>query len=191
MQMGFYFDQTRCTGCYTCTIACKNWHVIPAGPVSWRPVIEIEKGELPNVFVTFLVKGCYHCVRPACMAACPVGAISKRIEDGIMLVDKEKCLGKDGCGLCLQACPYEVPQFGDEENAKMQMCNFCLDRLAEGKNPICVDACPARALDAGPIDQLIAKYGKTREAEGFLYSAELAPSVVFKPKLVRSAVSQP
>ena len=71
----------------------------------------------------------------------------------------------------------------------MEKCNFCVDRLAEGKNPICVDACPARALDAGPIDLLKRNYGEGREAEGFVYSADLDPSVVFKPKPVPAAVS--
>jgi len=189
MQMGFYFDQTRCTGCFTCSIACKDWHDTPAGPVNWLRVIEIEKGNFPDVFVAYFVNSCWHCVNPACVTACPVGAISKRQEDGVVVVDQEKCLGKDNCDMCLQACPYEVPQFGAEQNAKMQKCNFCIDRLAEGKKPICVEACPMRALDAGPLDQLVAKYGKSQDAEGFIYSAELDPSVVFKPKLAPAPVS--
>ena len=183
MQMGFYFDQTRCTGCFTCSVACKDWHNIPAGPANWLRVTCIEKGKFPDVFVAYFISGCWHCANPACVTACPVGAINKRQDDGVVVVDQERCLGKDNCDMCLQACPYQAPQFGAEQNAKMQKCNFCIDRLAEGKEPICVGACPMRALDAGPLDQLIAKYGEVRDAEGFLYSAELAPSVVFKPKL--------
>jgi anaerobic dimethyl sulfoxide reductase subunit B (iron-sulfur subunit) len=183
MQMGFYFDQTRCTGCFTCSVACKDWHDIPAGQTNWLRVMEIEKGKFPNVFVAYLVTGCRHCANPACVTACPVGAISKRQEDGVVVVDQEVCLGKDNCDMCLQACPYEAPQFGTEQNAKMQKCNFCIDRLAEGKYPICVEACPMRALDAGPLDQLMTKYGQSRDAEGFVHSAELDPSVVFNPKL--------
>ena len=64
----------------------------------------------------------------------------------------------------------------------MEKCDFCLDRLTENKKPICVDACPVRALDVGPIESLREKYGDTREAEGFVYFEEVAPSVVFKPK---------
>ena len=188
MQMGFYFDQTRCTGCFTCTVACKDWHDIPAGPASWIPVIEIEKGKYPNVFVAYLAQSCWHCANPSCIPACPVNAISKRAEDGVVLVDQETCLGKDNCDMCLQECPYNVPQFGAEENAKMQKCNFCIDRLAEGKNTICVDGCPMRALDAGPIDELKKKYGETRNTEGFVYYPDLDPSVVFKPKLVPAHV---
>jgi len=182
MQIGFYFDQTRCTGCFTCVVACKDYHNIPAGPISWRSVIEIERGEFPNVFVAYLSKSCWHCALPSCIPACPVDAIIKRKEDGVVVVDQESCLGKESCGNCLKACPYDAPQFGIELNAKMQKCNLCIDRLAEGKKPICVDACPMRALDVGPVDELIIKYGGVIEAEGFIYSVALAPSVVFNPK---------
>ena len=44
MQMGFYFDQTLCTGCYTCIVACKDWHDVPAGPASWMRLKTVEKG---------------------------------------------------------------------------------------------------------------------------------------------------
>ncbi len=182
MQLGFYFDQTRCTGCFTCVVACKDWHDVAAGPASWRRVETIERGRFPEVFVASLSTACCHCADPACVSACPVDAIAKREEDGIVVVDSEKCLGKDDCGLCLQACPYEAPQFGAEDNAKVQMCNLCLERWAEGKKPICVDGCPMRALDAGPIDELSARYGDVREAVGFVYSPQLKPSVIFKPK---------
>jgi len=182
MQMGFYFDQIRCTGCCSCIVACKDWHDVPAGPASWMRLMTVERGKFPQLFVAFLAAPCYHCVEPACVSACPVNAILKREEDGIVVVDSEKCQGKDNCDLCLQACPYDAPQFGAEENAKMQKCHFCLDRLGEGKNPVCVDGCPMRALDAGPLDELRARYGDMKEAEGFLYSSELGPSVVFKPK---------
>ncbi len=181
MQMGFYLDQTRCIGCYTCIVACKDWHDIPAGPASWRKVMTIEKGKYPDLFVAFLTTSCYHCKKPSCIDACPTNAIVKRESDGVVIVKQEDCLGKD-CSACVPACPYEIPQFGAEEKAKMQKCNFCLDRLAENKKPICVDACPTRALDAGPIEELKRKYGDIREAEGFTHSKELIPSIVFKPK---------
>jgi len=186
MQMGFYFDQTRCTGCYACVVACKDWHDVPAGPASWMRVETIEKGKFPDLFVAFFTHTCYHCADPACVEACPVGAITKSKENGVVLVDRDKCLGKDNCDLCLQACVYKSPQFGAEPNARMQKCNLCPDRLEQGKKPICVAGCPMRALDAGPIEELIALYGDAREAEGFIYSSELKPSIVFKPKVKES-----
>jgi anaerobic dimethyl sulfoxide reductase subunit B len=188
MQMGFYFDQTRCTGCYACVVACKDWHDVPAGPASWRRVATIEQGEFPDLFVAFFTSSCYHCAQPACVAACPTGAIMKKNEDGVVMVDQAKCLGKDQCDLCLQACAYKAPQFGAEPNAKMQMCTLCPDRLQEGKKPICVAGCPMRALDAGPMEEIEALYGDVREAEGFVYSTDLKPSIVFKPKVKPGSV---
>lgn len=182
MQLGFYFDQTRCTGCYTCVVACKDWNDVPAGPASWRKVETIERGKYPDVFVAFLSTSCNHCAKPSCIPVCPVNAITKRKEDGIVVVDRDKCLGKESCDMCLQACPYKAPQFGAEKNAKMQMCNLCAERWAEKKLPICVAGCPMRALDAGPIDQMTAKYRAVQEAQGFTFSPELKPSVTFKSK---------
>ncbi len=183
MQLCFYLDQTRCTGCETCVVACKDWNDVPAGPASWIRVLTTEEGKYPNPFVAFLIIHCYHCARPSCVSACPVGAISKRAEDGIVLVNQEICLGHDKCDMCAQACPYGAPQFGAEDNAKMQKCNFCVDRWVEEKKPICVDACIMRALDAGPKDELRAKYGDIREATGFVYSAEAEPLILFRTKI--------
>ena len=183
MQLGFYFDQTRCTGCYTCIVACKDWHDIDAGPARWMRVTTIEDGKFPDVFVAYLAIACCHCANPLCVPACPASAISKREEDGLVVVDRETCLGKDSCGgACLEACPYNAPQFGAEKDARMQKCNFCLDRLAEGKKPICVDACPMRALDSGPLTELKKKYRGQKGSEGFVYSAKAKPTIIFKPK---------
>jgi anaerobic dimethyl sulfoxide reductase subunit B (iron-sulfur subunit) len=182
MQLAFFIDQSRCTGCYTCTVACKDWHDIPAGPVDWRRVVKIERGKRPHVFLAFHTVSCLHCAEPDCISACPVDAIYKCEEDGIVLVDQEKCLGKDSCGLCLEACPYDVPQFGEEENSEMQKCDFCVERWAEGRKPICVESCPMRALDAGPLEEMQKKYGDLQEVEGFSYDSQNRPSVVFKAR---------
>lgn len=183
MQIGFYFDQTRCTGCGTCIVACKDWNDIPAGPASWIHVLTIEKGGRNSLFVASLVHTCYHCSNPNCLSTCPSGAITKRIEDGIVTVDDKLCLGIESCGLCKEACPYRAPQFGTGNDAKMQKCNFCIDRWVEGKKPICVMGCPTRAMDAGPLDELQRKYGQITEAEGFDYSIQTRPSIILKKKL--------
>lgn len=182
MQLGFYFDQSRCTGCFACVVACKDWHDIPAGPISWRCVTTTEGGRFPNLSVSFLSSACYHCAEPPCVPACPVGAITKRQEDGIVIVDREACLGITSCGACQEACPYGVPQFGTEPDALMQKCDLCLERWEEGKKPICVQACPMRALDTGPLDELKSQYGQTKQVEGFTLSEKAVPSVVFKAK---------
>jgi len=187
MQLAFYFDQTRCTGCSACRVACKDWNDIPAGPENWIRLLETEKGKIPNVYVSYMIAPCFHCLEPVCIPACPVKAISKRPEDGIVVVNTSACLGNTECDVkCLKACPYSAPQFGPEPGARMSKCNFCLDRWAENKLPVCVEACPVRALDAGHLDELEAKYGGTREAEGFKYSARTRPAVIFKPKINRT-----
>lgn len=183
-QLGFYLDQSRCSGCYACVVACKDWNNVPAGPVAWRWVISLEDGKYPYPRVINLSLSCLHCANPSCIEACPVEAIIKRQEDGIVLVDQEKCLGAENCAMpCKEACPYGAPQFGDEQNAKMQKCDFCLERWAEGKKPICADACPLRALDAGSLDELKAKYGDISQIEGFIYSTKAMPAIVCKPQM--------
>jgi len=182
-QIGIYINQDRCMGCFTCAVACKDWHDIDAGPVKWMRIKEIEKGEFPNLFLAFLPLLCYHCEDPACINACPVTAIVKRESDGIVLVDQEKCVGKTECGsLCLKACPWDAPQFGPDQNAKMQKCNLCYERLEKDQQPICVDACPMYALEVDGIEKLREKYDYDYNAEGFKYSEKIKPSVIFKPK---------
>jgi len=181
MQMGFYFDQSRCTGCYACAVACRDKQDIQDTHVSWRSISETETGSYPGVQLCYVSLSCCHCAEPACAEACPVSAIAKRAEDGVMTADREACLGGDACGACKEACPYSVPQFSTQSDDKMQMCTFCLDRLAQGKNPACVDACPLYALDAGPMDELQKKYGAVKAVKGFAPSAT-KPSIIFKPR---------
>lgn len=185
MQLGIYFDQTRCVGCLTCAVACKDWHDIPAGPAHWMRVQCIEKGVFPNVFVAYLVRPCYHCENPACLARCPVEAISKSPENGIVTVNRDLCLGQEKCGICKEACPYGSPQFGGNPDASMEKCDLCLERWGEGKKPICVDACLTRALDAGPLHELKRKYGDGLAAAGFTYQVGVKPSVIMKGRIFR------
>jgi anaerobic dimethyl sulfoxide reductase subunit B len=181
MQMGFCFDQSRCNGCYTCLIACKDWHdSVDAEPQDWIQIKAIEKGKFPEPSLRYFFLTCLHCANPACVAACPVNAISKRESDGIVFVDKEACLGYSTCGgACRAACPYDIPRFSAEADAKMEKCDLCLERWQTQKKPICVEACPMRALDAGPLDELMSRYPGGREAEGFVYHADLSPSFWF------------
>ena len=97
------------------------------------------------------------------------------------MAEAKRCLNCAG-HLCKDVCPYAAPQFAEEEKARMQKCDLCLERWAENKKPICVEGCPVRALDAGPLDELKAKYGAVSAAHGFVYSKVAEPSVVSKPK---------
>ena len=181
MKFGFYFDQSRCTGCYTCNIACRDRHDIQDCSVHWRKITQKEWGKYPNVHLSYISLSCSHCENPVCAQACPADAISKREKDGIMVVDREACLGAESCGMqCREACPYDVPQFNKEGDDKMQMCTLCVEKVEKGKKPVCVDACPMRALDFGALDKLKKKYGKITSTDGFTYSPETKPSIVIK-----------
>jgi anaerobic dimethyl sulfoxide reductase subunit B (iron-sulfur subunit) len=193
MQMGFYFDQTRCTGCAACRVACKDWHDLPAGPESRIRIHYVEKGTWPDVSANYMVLMCYQCLTPVCVDSCSSGALSKRDDDGIVVMDDEACVGHEECGgSCLKACPYDSPQFGLSGNGKMWKCDMCLDRLAEDKQVICVEACPTRALDAAPLEDLKARYragelekgraGKLKEGQEFFYSTRTQPALVMNPK---------
>lgn len=183
MQMKFFYNQSRCTGCYTCVVACKDWHDIPAGPVSWIRISATEKDKYPNPSLSYLFAACFHCAEPICVKACPVDAIQKRSQDGIVYVAQELCIGGEACKFaCKKACPYDVPQFGPEANPKMQKCHFCIERWDAQEKPICIEACPMRALDAGPSKEMEGKYGNIQGAEGFVYSKKVKPSIIFKPK---------
>lgn len=144
-QYGFYFDASRCIQCFTCEIACKVTNEVETG-VFLRQVTETWEGEYPDIKRIFFSKSCMHCENPPCVTACSTGAITKRGEDGIVIVDKDKC---NGCRECLAACPYDVPQFG--RDGTMQMCDYC---IGVGKEPACTESCPAEALFSGPIDEL-------------------------------------
>lgn len=182
MQLAFFFNQSRCSGCLTCVIACKQWHSVDHEVMNWRRVEAIENGIFPDLKISFLSVSCLHCQTPLCTSVCPPSAIFKREEDGVVLVDSEKCLGEPNCGFCKDACPYHIPQFNPDHDLKMEKCNLCLDRLGQGKQPICVDACPMHALDVAPLNKLSRRYGHGKVVDGFCFSREANPSIVLKRK---------
>jgi anaerobic dimethyl sulfoxide reductase subunit B (iron-sulfur subunit) len=161
-QYGFIIDTERCVDCRACVTACQSKHDIELG-VAWRHVTTTWKGSYPNVIFTSLSMACNHCAEPACLNVCPVHAISKRAEDGIVVVDRTKCIG---CRACGKACPYHAPQYG--KNGHMQKCDLCLDRLEAGEKPGCTTTCPAGALAFGTMDELPGLAGKktVRQLEG-------------------------
>ena len=145
-QYGFYYNPARCVQCHTCELACKSTRDVEPW-LQWRRVIETWNGNYPDVTRTFFSLACMHCEVPACMAICPTGAITKREADGIVIVDTEKC---NGCRECFSACPFGVPQFG--EDGILQKCDFC---IVNGGEPACAKSCPTGALKYGIIDELL------------------------------------
>ena len=98
-------------------------------------------------------------------------------KDGIVKVDTTKCMG---CGYCVMACPYNSPQI-DHESGHAVKCEACWERLDAGKTPVCVSACPLRALDSGPIEELKAKYGDVRQIYPLVDPSMTQPNFIIKP----------
>jgi len=171
-------DLRRCVGCQTCTAACKLTNSTPPG-VQWRKVLDVEMGEYPNAERVFVPVGCQHCSDPPCLDVCPSTATRKR-DDGIVTIDYDICIG---CAYCAVACPYQArykvekpafaygkstPQedagFDEARIGVAQKCNFCVDRIDDGKakgltpgvdpdaSPACVNSCIANALSFGDIE---------------------------------------
>lgn len=156
-QFGFSFDQSRCTGCKTCEMACKDYHDLGDG-VSFRTICEFAGGMWhqngegaweQDVFAFYVSMSCNHCTNPVCLRLCTSGAVRK---DGLgfVTIDPDAC---DGCQMCMVACPYHAPRF-DERSGRIAKCDGCHDRVENGLGPICVEACPQRALDFGVYDDL-------------------------------------
>lgn len=184
-QMGFYINQSLCSGCNACVLACKDKNNLDVGS-NFRRVYNYEKGEygqsagsgiVPNIVAYYFSISCNHCTIPKCQLSCPTGAIVKRKEDGVVTIDQSVCAGTQ---LCIRACPYGAPQF-DKKKIKSNKCDFCIDLQEKGEEPACVAACPMRAIDFGPIEELRKKYGDISEIIG-MPSAEITkPNLVITP----------
>jgi anaerobic dimethyl sulfoxide reductase subunit B (iron-sulfur subunit) len=112
------------------------------------------------------------------MKACPNGAIYKEEKYGAVLIDSTRCTGNRRCW---KACPYGSILFAsDSPEEKASKCTMCVDRLAEGKIPICVLSCSMRALEFGPVDQLASQYGNLTQLEEMLSGEVTRPAVFFK-----------
>jgi len=185
-QFAFHFDQRYCTGCMACQIACKDKNDLPVG-LNYRKVSEFCGGSfeldpqtgaiVPHVHAYWLSASCHHCLKPSCVAVCPTGALYKRTEDGIVLVDPDSCIG---CRQCESACPFGAIVFFEDQQ-RIGKCDFCLDLLEAGREPICVSACPMRVLEYGELQALQTRYGTCSQVPGMPDPAENRPALVITP----------
>ena len=140
-------DTRRCIGCHGCSVACKTENDVPLGATRcW--VEYVEKGEFPNVTRHFLPRLCNQCSEPQCVDVCPTGATYKREEDGIVVVDADKCIG---CKYCVLACPYDA-RYINPQTGTADKCDFCLHRVLNGVVPSCVNTCQGRARIFGDMN---------------------------------------
>ncbi len=170
-KLGLVIDLDTCVGCHACAVSCKEWNaegfsgplndIDPYGSApdgvwfnrvhSYEVLADKDSGN-PSQTVNF-PRSCMHCENAHCVTVCPTGASYKRDEDGIVLVDVNKCIG---CKLCSWACPYGAREY-DTEQGVMKKCTLCIDRiynthLPEAERvPACVSTCPAGARHFGDL----------------------------------------
>ncbi len=191
-------DQERCIGCWTCAVGCKEINNEPLG-FWWNRVltastsetngetaattadpasesIDVPHGTFPNVDMAYLPVACQHCGKAPCVKVCPVGASFRR-EDGVVLVDLDRCIG---CRYCVAACPYGIRVFNwgdparepdftlgygkdyrsdgrlvftpDRPRGVVEKCTLCVERIDGGEQPFCVDVCPTGARVFGDLN---------------------------------------
>jgi formate dehydrogenase iron-sulfur subunit len=157
-------DLTRCTGCNSCALACRESNQLPhadtvpqalsSDTFSFVDICQVKQSAA-GVDQRYVKRQCMHCLDPACVSACPAAAMYKS-EAGPVVYRSERCLG---CRYCQIACPFGVPAFEWENGLTpvISKCWLCYDRLAEGRKPACVEACPTGALRFGKRDELLAQ----------------------------------
>jgi anaerobic dimethyl sulfoxide reductase subunit B (iron-sulfur subunit) len=156
-------------------IGLKYRSLLDYGGGSW---VEQDGVLVPDgVYVYAVSYSCMHCDAPACMAVCPVDAILKREEDGVVYIDAATCIG---CGSCVTACPYGAPRMNTDLGVAGK-CDFCRDLLDDNENPLCVDACLMRCLEYGDIVELRGKYGDNAQVEPLAGPEMTGPNYVVNP----------
>ncbi len=153
-------DTTRCTGCEKCVEACKTEYE-SGRDRPWRAQAAVS--DLSSSRFTTIVRRpgehyvrqqCRHCLEPACVSACLVGAMTKTPE-GPVVYDPDRCMG---CRYCLAACPYGIPRYEwDQRVPYVAKCTMCADRVSQGDVPACVEACPEDATIFGTRAELLAE----------------------------------
>lgn len=141
-------DVDRCIGCKSCEIACKNENNLPLGERWNRTLVCGPYGEFPDLSMYYLPTMCQQCTDAPCVNVCPTGASYRDSETGIVLIDKEKCIG---CKYCMMACPYGVRAWNRSEKV-VEKCTMCSHLTVAGEQPFCVQQCVAGARFYGDLD---------------------------------------
>jgi Fe-S-cluster-containing dehydrogenase component len=211
MKLGLAIDIDACVGCHACATACKEWNGTslmaggapdydPHGPqpagVWFNRVRHFEAGDYPDNRTLNLPMSCMHCEQAECVTVCPTGASYKRAEDGIVLIDPEKCMG---CNYCAWACPYGAREL-DETEGVMRKCTLCVDRIYDTalpqseRQPACVLACPSHARHFGDYDDpdsKVSTLARERQGQSLLESLGYKPVNQYLPPRPQAQVPAP
>lgn len=165
---GMLTDLTRCVGCRRCEAACNRVNDLPAPTTSFEDPSVFDHERRPTATAFTVVNRydnpnggkpiyrkiqCNHCQEPACASACLVGAM-KKTPEGPVVYNADLCIG---CRYCMVACPFHVPayDYSSATEPKVQKCNMCAGRIAQGFVPACAEACPVEAITFGKRSQLV------------------------------------
>jgi formate dehydrogenase beta subunit len=180
--VGLLYDTTLCVGCKACVVACKQANEMPPDVDGYGGGL-YDAPEGLNEFTknvialyregeeqSFVKKQCMHCIDPACVGACMLGALQKG-KFGVVSYDVSKCVG---CRYCEAVCPFNVPKFQWSKKApRIVKCELCRHRLAEGKEPACTEVCPRGAVIFGRYTDLL-EDARSRLAQ---YPARYVPKI--------------
>jgi len=165
-------DTTLCKGCERCVAACKEendlnkdrpWSgqgsIDGLSASRYSTVLRLEQDH-------FVLQQCRHCLEPACVSACLVGAM-QRTPEGPVIYDADRCMG---CRYCLLACPFGIPRYEWASAAPLvHKCTMCYHRQQNGNEPACVEACPEQATVFGPRAKLLQEAHRRLAAEPHKY----------------------
>ena len=194
MRLGLVVDLDTCVGCHACATACKQWNTSGTiGPLSdsdpyekdpigtWlNRIRSYEVEEEPASKTVHMPMSCMQCDDAACVTVCPTGASYKREEDGIVLIDQDKCMG---CNLCAWACPYGAREL-DQDQGVMKKCTLCVDRIYDEelpeaeRQPACVLTCPTSSRVFGDFDDPESEVSKLTIERG---GQPLMPELGYNP----------